>query len=125
MGKQKETGIMARIQHALSEFGARVFRNQVGRYKKPDDSYITYGLVPGSSDLIGWYSTVITQDMVGRKIALFTAVECKSLGGELTESQEQFLEVVRGAGGIGVVASESMQAVRQVEAQALGGGNAP
>ena len=121
----REAGIMHRIWHALVEFGARVFRNQVGHYELKDGRRISSGLIKGSSDLIGWYSIIITKEMLGRKLAVFTAVECKTDKGKLTASQEKFLEVVRAAGGIGVVASDPIQAVAQVEAQALGGGNAP
>jgi hypothetical protein len=34
--------------------------------------------VPGMSDLIGWTKIQVTPDMVGKEIAMFTAVEVKT-----------------------------------------------
>lgn len=62
------------------------------------------GLIKGSSDTIGWYSKVITPDMVGQRVAIFTAVEIKTDIGIPSDEQLNFIERVRQAGGIaGVV----------------------
>ena len=39
-----------------------------------------FGLCKGSSDLIGWKTVLITPEMVGQKIAVFTALEIKREG---------------------------------------------
>lgn len=57
------------------------------------------GLVVGSSDLIGWTPVTITPEMVGRKLAVFTAVEAKEGSGRLTTEQGNFIGQVRVAGG--------------------------
>lgn len=67
------------------------------------------GLHKGSSDLIGWKTVEITADMVGQHVAVFTAVEVKTGSGRTTAEQEQFLQAVRDAGGIGVVMRDESQ----------------
>ena len=62
------------------------------------------GLCKGSSDLIGWRSITITQDMVGEKVAVFCAVEVKDGRGRPTKEQVHFINTLIGAGGLGCVA---------------------
>jgi len=61
--------------------------------------------VAGASDLIGWTPVVITPEMVGQTVAVFTAGEAKpATGGKASEDQEKFIAAVRRDGGIaGVV----------------------
>lgn len=110
----KETNVLRRIQVALSAIGARVFRNQLGRYKLEDGRWLSSGLVKGSSDLIGWTPVLIRGDMVGKELAVFTAVEVKAEQGKLRKEQKEFLDVVNAAGGIGVVAHSEAEAVAKV-----------
>ena len=63
------------------------------------------GLCAGSSDLIGWTVVEITPDMVGRKIAVFTAVESKTATGRATAEQLHFINTVRAAGGFSAYTS--------------------
>ena len=104
----RERTIMRRILLALCRItGVRLFRNNIGLAKYPDGSRVKYGLCPGSADLIGWRSMTVTPDMVGRKVAVFMAVETKAARGRVTAGQENFIDRVREAGGIaGVVRSE-------------------
>lgn len=67
------------------------------------------GLHKGSSDLIGWKTVEITADMVGQHVAIFTAVEVKTGSGRTTAEQDNFLQAVRDAGGIGVVMRDESQ----------------
>lgn len=77
----------------------RLFRNNVGVCKN-EFTTIVYGLCPGSSDLIGWTTIEITKEMIGQKIALFTAVEIKTEKGIVSPEQNIFLENVKNSGGI-------------------------
>lgn len=63
----------------------------------------------GVSDLCGWTTVRITPEMVGRDVAVFTAVETKrSKGGRASELQKNFIDQIEQAGGIaGVAASEA------------------
>jgi hypothetical protein len=77
----------------------RLFRNNVG-VCKTENSTIVYGLCTGSSDLIGWTSIEITEEMIGKKLAIFTALEIKTETGKVSPEQKIFLENVKNAGGI-------------------------
>ena len=108
---QKETSLMQDIMFHLSRAGATVFRNNVGMAKTEDGRQIRYGLIKGSSDLIGWTPVVITQDMVGMTVGIFTAIEVKSLKGKgPTEAQENFIRQVNNAGGIAGIARTEQEA---------------
>lgn len=80
-------------------------RNNVGQYVDPKTGRpIRYGLGVGSSDLIGWTPLVITPEMVGQTVAVFTAVEVKSPTGKATEPQLNFIAQVIRAGGFAGIA---------------------
>lgn len=94
------------ILHA-SQIGATLFKNNVGEYRTPDGYYVRYGLCKGSSDLIGWMPVTITPDMVGKKVAVFSACEVKKNkrgSYRATKEQKAFIEAVKNAGGFAGVA---------------------
>jgi hypothetical protein len=101
----KEVNLMRRIMLAASRAGATIWRNNAGVARYPDGSVVRYGVAnPGGSDLIGLRTIEVTPDMVGRKVAVFIAIEVKTPSGRLTDDQRRFLDFVRAAGGIGIVA---------------------
>ncbi len=105
--KHTETNLLARLIAAASKCGARLWRNNVGTLRDARGSYVAYGLCVGSSDLIGYRVVVVTPEMVGQKVAIFTAIEAKSATGRATDRQQRFIEQVNFDGGIGqVVRSE-------------------
>lgn len=85
-------------------WAGRLISNQQGRVMLHDAFPLRAGLCTGSSDLIGWHPVTITPEMVGKKVAIFTAVEVKTKGVKLTAQQELFLRRVNQAGGIGIEA---------------------
>lgn len=76
---------------------------------------VSFGMAPGSSDLIGWVGTEITEEMIGQVIARFAAIEVKSDAGRLTMEQKRFLSVVKQAGGIAGVARSTDEAWGLIE----------
>jgi len=62
------------------------------------------GLCEGSSDLIGWTVVTVTPDMVGKPVAVFTAIEIKTNKGRATKGQNNFIARIREAGGIAGIA---------------------
>ena len=73
--------------------------------------------VAGTSDLVGWTSVLVTQDMVGGHIAVFTAIETKkSKGGRTSDDQLNFIAQVHKAGGIAGVAN-SPDAAKKIIAE--------
>lgn len=111
-----ETALVRRLLLRASELGQRLFRNQVGQYRlalpsckrcQQEGRIIRSGLCVGSSDLIGWAPVVITPEMVGQTVAVFTAVEAKCRA-VATSEQIAFLNAVHAAGGRAILArSES------------------
>lgn len=61
----------------------------------------------GGSDRVGWTPHVVTAEDVGRTIAVFTAVELKTLNDTLKPDQANFLDQVHRAGGLAYVARET------------------
>lgn len=130
---KKETNISKLILLALSKIpGVRLFRNNVGNawigksavmttrrqiWVNPGDVIIENGrffhagLCVGSSDLIGFKSETITPEMVGRKIAIFTAAEIKTETGRVSKEQTTFINMVNQFGGIGFVAKNEEEAI--------------
>lgn len=58
----------------------------------------------GSSDLIGAMPVVVTQDMVGKTIAVFCAVEVKTADGSVQPEQRNFVEYIKKMGGFAGIA---------------------
>lgn len=118
--KAAERDILALIHRRISSGSGRFFRNNVGTGWQgskvvQQGGAVTLmgarplhaGLCVGSSDLIGWVSVEITPDMVGRKVAVFSAIEAKAAGGRVSEDQQRFIDAVKAAGGLaGVARSE-------------------
>ena len=86
---------LIKVEHSKR---GRLLRNNVGSIKI-NDRYVSYGLGKGSSDLIGWTSVTITPDMVGQKVAIFTAIELKTENDRASKEQKNFIKIVQAAGG--------------------------
>ena len=105
--------LMRKIQAALRK-SCVLFRNQSGAYKA-GNTYIRYGIAnPGGADLIGWTQITVTPDMVGRKVAVFCALEVKTPRGRTTKEQELFISAVRNAGGIAEIVRSEEEAEKTV-----------
>lgn len=108
-----EAAVQNRARLAASAIGGRLWRNNLGAFKDDHGNFVRYGLCNDtarqnaavkSSDLIGIYPLVITQDMVGRVVGQFWAKECKEgawrYKGDTHEvAQLAFGQVVLSAGG--------------------------
>ena len=128
----KESILQRKIMLAASRNGFTLFRNNVGKAWQgtkigttgarltlgsgerlnlgPQDVLlrnarpINMGLHKGSSDLIGYRTVEIQPDMVGEEIAQFVAIEVKTTRGRVTPEQANFIDVVKTAGGLAMVA---------------------
>lgn len=103
MGNE-ETALQQRIRLALGAHPwLRLFRNTVGSAKTAIGNWVVYGLGPGTSDIVGWSSVVVTPEMVGKRVALFVAVEVKVPGAytdaERLAAQKGFVDIVLEHGG--------------------------
>lgn len=111
-----EGGLLRRIMKCFGHGRVRLFRNNVGAaWMGPHvwangqviithPARVKFGLIEGSSDLIGWRSRYITEEDVGKEIAQFVAIEVKAPRGRISKQQERFIAAVVEAGGIGGVA---------------------
>ncbi len=113
-----EHAIQNTIRNALAGKGL-IFRANVGQAwvgeasRLPGGSVLlknarpfSTGLPAGFSDLFGLVPVVITPDMVGKTLAVFTALEVKTAKGRASEQQMAFIRAVNDNGGrAGVVRS--------------------
>lgn len=112
----KEKKLINELMLLATSMGNRLFRNNVGMswvgtiiHKDINTLTLSHprpfhsGLAKGSSDLIGWTTKLVTQDMVGKKIAVFTAYEVKTKNLKSTPEQEAFINIVNDSGGIAKV----------------------
>lgn len=103
-----ETNVLQEIRLAISRGACRAFRNNNGKLQDRNGRWVTFGLFPGSGDLIGWQTVTITPDMVGTRVARFLSVEIKK---PLAKTDKQRLidqanwrNAVNAAGGIAIEA---------------------
>lgn len=117
----KESNIIKEMQVAVSRLGHRLFRNQTGtawqgqvlktrpgiypfKFEKGDivirnPRFISFGLVKGGHDTIGFKVIIITPEMVGRKIAQFFCREVKTKNAKVLPEQINFNNYVNEQGG--------------------------
>lgn len=127
-----EQSIQQNIRLALSKIGARIFRNNVAQawtgskvIRHTNGSVtilnarpIRAGLHKGSGDLIGWKTLKITQEMVGKKIAVFCSLEVKTAKGKASLEQLNWDKIVTESGGLsGIVKSveEALKILTSIE----------
>ncbi len=110
---KSEARVQQDVQLAASYAGGRLWRNNSGAYFDKRGVQVRYGLCNvskkvnkqiKSSDLIGITPVVITEDMVGQTVGVFTAVECKKEGWvypgtEPEIAQKKFIDLVNSLGG--------------------------
>lgn len=125
-----EKEFMDETRVALQDaYDCRMFRNNNGVAeffdKKGKKMVVRYGLGVGTSDLIGWTPVTITKDMVGKQVAVFTALEGKRGRGRLTKAQEAFIDLVHRVGGFTGVFRTPEHAVDQIYTSRQGIGLEP
>ena len=100
-----EAYVQNKIRLAVGHGGIRLFRNNTGALLDIKGRLVKFGLCKGSSDLIGFKTVTITPDMVGQKIAIFSAIEVKDKG-KATNEQKKFIDVIKKAGGLAGIARD-------------------
>ena len=109
-----ESSIQQDIQIEASKQDHWLMRNNNGAMKDHTSRVVRYGLGNvskklskeiKSSDLIGGTTVIITPDMVGKKILVFTAIEVKKSdwiykGDERELAQKKFIDITINRGGI-------------------------
>lgn len=111
-----ESTVQQEVQMSAMHFNCHLMRNNSGALKDDTGRVVRYGLGNvsrqhndkiKSSDLIGFTKVVITPEMVGQTVAIFTAIECKKEGwskvksklDDREEAQYAFIAWIRKNGG--------------------------
>lgn len=112
-GKTEQSGAQQPIMLEAPKHGIRLFRNNIGACVDQEGNFVRYGLANmskaqnqkiKSGDLIGITPTVITQEMVGGTLGVFTSIECKRpgwrwTGTEREQAQLKWAELIISLGG--------------------------
>lgn len=108
----REQLIQQQIRGVFNAPGAptRLWRNNVGK-RLIDGRWLTWGLAPGSADLIGVYTRIITPDMVGQTFGQFFSAEIKTEKGAVRSDQLIWQETIRKFGGIAEIFRSREQAI--------------
>lgn len=121
-----ESSIQSHIRLAMAYAKSLMYRNNSGACVDETGRLVRYGLgndskqqndAIKSSDLIGGTPMLITPDMVGRTVLVFTAIECKAEGWELRpgdkrgQAQWRFIDIILRAGGFAGFARSPTEAL--------------
>lgn len=110
-GKRTESEVSNEIRAALNTRENRAWRNNIAKIQVRG-RWINYGIPgPGGSDLIGMHSMTIQPHHVGKRVAVFMAIEVKSPTGKPSPEQVAFIEFVNEHGGIAGVARSAEEAL--------------
>ena len=120
-----EDEVQAELRLRIAREGkTTVFRNNSGACEDKTGRVIRYGLANDSvrvnehiksHDLIGWTKVIITPEMVGKTVAVFTSIECKRESWTPSESDKRYVaqrrwaDAVNEAGGIARFISDADQ----------------
>jgi hypothetical protein len=109
---QKENNLRIESESSLSPY-QRLWRANsgqgwIGKILEKGGNYIKlgspqpfYGMPKGSTDMIGFDSIIITQEMVGKRVAVFVGEELKATKGDkLKKAQRNFKNLLIKLGGI-------------------------
>jgi hypothetical protein len=106
----KESEIQNQIRIACNTGDTRLFRNNIGQ-ARTKFGIVNYGIPGvGGSDLIGFKTITIRQEHVGKKVAVFAAVECKTPKGKPTTEQLNFIDYILKSGGLAGIARSTEDA---------------
>jgi hypothetical protein len=119
-----ESALLKKFILEYSKIGSRLFRANsgmawTGRTNGPERSISTvvlqpgdlvirsarpfHGMIEGTPDLIGWTVVKVTEEMVGKSLAVYTAFEVKTEGVRTTSKQAAFIRTVNSFGGIAAI----------------------
>jgi len=106
----KESEIQNEIRINCNTGETRLWRNSIGQ-AKTKWGIIKYGIPgEGGSDLLGFKTITIKPEHIGKKIAVFAAVECKSQTGKPSPAQINFIKYIRESGGLAGIARSTEDA---------------
>lgn len=129
MDKLPEAEVQAQVRLQYShQCKGVLWRNNVGAFKSPNGQWVRYGLANDSkamnkeiksSDTIGWTPVMITPEMVGHTLPVFTSIEIKEEGlcstakmnSDHVKAQQRWCDRISAAGGISGIVDSAEKAV--------------
>ena len=106
----RESAGTSHVRLAAAQLGITLWRNNCGGFYDEQGRFVRYGLGSeaklASSDWVGIRPVLITPEMVGSVLGVFTAVEMKAEGWKYSANdkhllqQKQFIDVVNSNGGM-------------------------
>ena len=88
------------VGYGIAAAPKHIHKLKGGGYLVDKGAPIRFGLLPGSSDWVGWEPVVITADMVGKTLAVFCSIEEKLERDRLSADQRTWNRSVQRDGGI-------------------------
>ena len=106
----RESAVTSHVRLAAAQLNVTLWRNNCGGFYDEQGRFVRYGLGSeaelASSDWIGIRPTLITPEMVGSVLGVFTAVEMKAEGwyyhpkDKHENEQKHFIDIVNNNGGM-------------------------
>ncbi len=106
-----ESDIQHQIRLRLGGTGDVILFRNNGGVDRSEGRFIRYGLLGGSSDLIG----------ILKPTGRFIALEVKKPGGRVSQKQKLFMDLVRSFGGFAAIVYSVADAVAAVSRASCGG----
>lgn len=106
----RESAVTSHVRLAAAQLGITLWRNNCGGFYDEQGRFVRYGLGSeaklASSDWVGIRPVLITPEMVGSVLGVFTAVEMKAEGWQFNKNdkhllqQKHFIDIVNQNGGM-------------------------
>lgn len=120
---ETETGfthdLIAELRRHWHTMRTALYRNNNGAWRDHSGKTITYGLGTGSPDGCGYRSIIVTQEMVGQRLAVFAGLESKTDSDKTDKWNQWFwLKSLHEAGGIALIINAARglpYAIKQIE----------
>lgn len=106
-----QAGVLFRANVGVGWNGEVINQSQ-NRLVLSNPHRLSTGLPNGFPDLFGYRKTKITEDMVGKEIAVFAFLEVKTKKGKPTEAQKRMHEFLKKDGAIGGIARSPEEALK-------------
>lgn len=110
MVEMRESAVTSHVRLAAARLNVTLWRNNCGGFYDENGRFVRYGLGSeaklASSDWVGIRPVLITPQMVGQVIGVFTAVEMKAEGwhyhpdDDHEKQQKYFIDIVNANGGM-------------------------
>lgn len=111
----KESAVTSQVRLVAAQNNILLWRNNCGGFYDEHGRFVRYGLGSelklASSDWIGITPMLLTPEMVGKIVGVFTAVEMKAEGFKFNKNdkhllqQKHFIDIVQNYGGLAGFAS--------------------